>query len=347
MSALTFKQKTKIEETIAASDYESNLQKLVAQISRNCIDAENEATVVNIFDVSLFLFLRYHFKLEYYFQKEVAINTVRHVAKGKIDSKVGALVIEYKQPSRLRTTRDEERASSQLKNYLEGLYAAHEANYIGFITDGVRCKLIEMHFGKITEGAFGKLSTFHLDTIIKSIVLLDRVALTPENLIVDFCMPSENNLVKRLVQTLFGTLEHLQTERTNMLFNEWKELFKLAHDDTSKQQAILERSVSLEKVIGRKLRNKDEEYMVLYSLQTAYAIIIKIIAYKVISSAKFDDKFFAFNTYSESSDSHLMSVMQRMEDGAIFRDIGIGNLLEGDFFAWYCDMNQWNDEISQ
>ncbi len=69
MSALTFKQKTKIEETIAASDYESNLQKLVAQISRNCIDAENEATVVNIFDVSLFLFFARPFQTRVLFSK--------------------------------------------------------------------------------------------------------------------------------------------------------------------------------------------------------------------------------------------------------------------------------------
>ena len=39
--------------------------------------------------------------------------------------------------------------------------------------------------------------------------------------------------------------------------------------------------------------------------------------------------------------------MNSLEEGAIFRSLGIGNLLEGDFFSWYCSSNQWNNEIGK
>ncbi len=343
----SFEQKTRIEETLVDDDYISELSLLSKEITSHCIDAQNEATVVNVFDVQLFIFLRKHFGLDYYPSKEEGVDTVRHVAKGKIDSKIGALVIEYKQPSKLRTASDITKATEQLKDYLKGLYANHEADYIGFVTDGVNAKLVEMHFGKITEGSISPLQSFHLDQMIKSIVLLDKLALTPENLIDSFCKPFGNNVVKRMVAELYNKLQTTPTDRTLMLFQEWKELFKLAHDDSSKQQAIIERSEALAQAIGRNLKSNDEEYKALYSIQTAYAIIVKIIAYKVACNAKFDDKFFEFSSYSSIKSATLRSVMHRLEDGAVFREIGIGNLLEGDFFSWYCEEYQWDEDIAE
>jgi hypothetical protein len=63
-----------------------------------------------------------------------------------------------------------------------------------------------------------------------------------------------------------------------MLFNEWKELFKLAHDDFSKQKPIEERRQALSNILGKQIIDNETEYQVLYALQTAYAVIIKIIA---------------------------------------------------------------------
>ncbi len=39
----------------------------------------------------------------------------------------------------------------------------------------------------------------------------------------------------------------------------------------------------------------------------------------------------------------LFREMQKMESGDIFRVLGLKNLLEGDFFAWY--LSAWDDEI--
>ena len=38
--------------------------------------------------------------------------------------------------------------------------------------------------------------------------------------------------------------------------------------------------------------------------------------------------------------------VRELEDGEVFRQLGIINLLEGDFFSWYCDINQWTPDLA-
>lgn len=339
-------KKKQLELIVKSPEYKELLKEVSQDISNESKKAENEASIVSIFELELFSFIKENLGLKYYPEKEKAINTERHISKGRIDSKIGALVIEFKHTSKLIKTEHKKKASSQLIDYLKGLATKDNLDYYGIVTDGTQCKFITIENGIINEGAFEKLSSKHLDTIIKDIVLLDKVALTPENLVKDFC-DSENSLSKKLTLSLFNTLKNDATGRSLMLFNEWKELFRLAHDDNSKQKAIEERKQSLEEIIGSKLKSNDDEYLALYAIQTTYAIIVKIIAYKVISKIRFNKSLIDFNKLSESDFETLRHQMNSLEEGAIFRSLGIGNLLEGDFFAWYCSSNQWNNEIGE
>lgn len=306
--------------------------------------ADNESSIVSIFEIELFSLINEFFSLKYFPEKERQISTIRHVSKGRIDSKIGALIIEYKHHSKLKTENQRDVASSQLSNYLTSLNNEESTEYIGILTDGIQCKIITIEFGHIHEGAFEKISFRHLDRIIKSIILLEKVALTPKNLVKDFC-GSDQNISKDLSICLFKTLKTSATGRSIMLFNEWKELFRLAHDDNSKQKAIEERRKSLEEYINYNLRSNEDEYLALYAIQTTYAIIVKIIAFKVISKIRFNKSLNRFDTLSEADFNTLRYQMNSLEEGAIFRTLGIGNLLEGDFFAWYCSSNQWSDQI--
>jgi hypothetical protein len=333
-----------IEFVIQSAEYPTLLKEVRDDIFRESKKAENEASIVSIFELELFSFIKENLGLKYFPKKEIKINTVRHISEGRIDSKIGALIIEFKHTSKLKTEEHKAKASTQLIGYLNGLSQKHNLDYIGVVTDGTQCKIINIDNGIINEGGFEKLSPKHIDRIIKNIVLLEKVALTPENLVKDFC-ESETSLSKRLTLCLFETLKNNATDRSLMLFDEWKELFRLAHDDNSKQKAIEERKKSLEEITGSKLLDHNQEYQVLYALQTTYAIIVKIIAFKVISKIRFKKSLIDFNKLSESDFTSLMHEMNSLEEGTIFRDLGIGNLLEGDFFAWYCSSNQWTAEI--
>ncbi|MDR7208412.1 Eco57I restriction-modification methylase domain-containing protein [Flavobacterium piscis] len=334
------------EFIIKTDDYKAELSDLSNEISNASKKAENEASIVTIFELELFSFIKDVLGLKYYPEKEKSINTERHISKGRIDSKIGALVIEFKHTSKLKLIKDKEKASNQLKDYLLGLSTKHSNDYWGFITDGTQCKFVNIESGHFIESAYENINGQHLDKIIKSIVLLEKTALTPENLIKDFC-DDKDSLSKRLVLCLYSTLKNKPTGRSLMLFNEWKELFRLAHNDKSKQVAIEERRDSLAKVVSARLENNEEEYLALYALQTSYAIIVKIIAYKVISKIRFNKSLIDFNELSSANFDVLRLQMNSLEDGAIFRGLGIGNLLEGDFFAWYSTNEQWNNELGK
>lgn len=339
--------KKKIEFIINSKEYEDSLKEVCNDIIKGSSSADNEATVVSIFELELFSFIKETLQLKYYPEKEKSISTERHVSKGRIDSKIGALIIEFKQPSSFDSLKKKQKATSQLTDYLNGLYSSHKADYLGVVTDGSECQNLVMEDGEISYGAYDKLNSKHLDLIIRNIVLLDKVALTPVNLVKDFCEPAGESLSERLTIKLYETLKSNSTGKSKMLFMEWKELFRLAHDDKSKQKAIQERRESLEKVVGSKLNVQDDEYLALYALQTTYAIIVKIIAYKVTSKMRFNKSLIDFNSLSSADSESLRIQLSELEEGAIFRNLGIGNLLEGDFFSWYCSDEQWNTDISK
>jgi len=337
-------EKKKLEFLLDSKEYKETLKEVCLDIIKGSESADNEATVVSVFELEIFTLIKEVLGLKYYPEKEKSVSTERHVAKGRIDSKIGALVIEFKQPSSFNTLKKKQSATSQIIEYLEGLYAENETDYLGIVTDGVECQVVNMVLGKIFKGSYENLNYKHLDLLIRNIVLLDKVALTPENLVKDFCS-SHDSHAKKLILSLYATLKSNPTNKTIMLFQEWKELFRLAHDDKSKQKAIEERRASLETVVNEKITKQDEEYLALYAIQTTYAIIVKIIAYKVISKIRFNHSLIEFNVLAEADSESLRIQMNELEDGAIFRSLGIGNLLEGDFFSWYSTSEQWNSDI--
>ena len=113
-----------------------------------------------------------------------------------------------------------------------------------------------------------------------------------------------------------------------MLFTEWKELFNLSHDDISKQQAIIDRKQSLENLLDYTFVDRDDEYLAMFALQTAYAIIVKMIAYKVISQIRFNKSLINFTDLLEYDSEPLRIQFENLENGDIFRQYGMTNLLE-------------------
>ncbi|MFH1970883.1 MAG: hypothetical protein ABIJ05_00660 [Patescibacteria group bacterium] len=334
-----------LTEKLFSTDYHKKLATLALDIKRRSQTADNEASVVSSFELNLFSFINNELGLKYYPEKEKLVGTERHITQGRIDSKYGAFVIEFKHPSKLKTPSQKTKASQQIEEYLRGLNAKNPTDYLGLVTDGVLCRFIRNEGGKIYTEAWGQISPILLDRVIKTIVLLEQIALTSENLIRDFCEPLDDNLAKQLTIIFYNTLLKQLKPKTEMLFEEWQELFKLSHDDTSQQRDLQERRQSLADAVDIEIKTNREEYLALYSLQTTYAIIVKLIAFKVVSKIYFHKNTFEFGELAQAEKAVLQMKMQSIEDGEIFRTIGINNLLEGDYFSWYSSTQQWNKEI--
>ena len=347
-------KKSKMDEfikIIKSDEYKRELEQMATNIRNASVKAPNEATIESRFDCELFAFFKKHFEplgFEYNPTKEKALNTKRHISKGRADTAISTLVIEFKQPSTLANKNQKEKALKQIEDYLKAIHVEKDEEVMeGFVTDGTQGCFISYSKGEIVRESFLKLSDKDLDRIIQNIIALKLIAFNAENLVESFCNPPMNDGVAfKLVFVLFSLLKNNSKQKSKMLYTEWKELFNLSHDDISKQQAIIDRKRSLEDLLKYSLTDRDDEYLAMFALQTAYAIIIKMIAYKIISQIRFNQSLINFSDLIDYDTEALRVQFENLENGDIFRQYGMTNLLEGDFFSWYCSDKQWDDELA-
>lgn len=341
--------KKKINDMLCSDSYKNSLIELAKRVIAHSKCAPNEATIESNFDCELFSFFREHFgKFGFSYNpiKEASLKTRRHISKGRADTAIASLVVEFKQPSTLSNDSMKERAVKQISDYLASISENSDQSLEGFVTDGVIGCFITYFNSKFNVEHFYELDFYSLDRIVRNILELKMMALNARNLVEVFCGNNgQVGVAINLTRCLFSTLKNTITPKTQMLFNEWKELFKLAHDDTSQQQAIINRRQSLENVVQSTFLDNNEEYMALFALQTAYAIIVKSIAYKVLSICRRGTASIDFYDCAEMNSDQLCSRMETLENGEIFRKYNITNLLEGDFFSWYSSNFQWNNDI--
>ncbi len=237
--------------------YRKALDDLASNIREYSNIPSNESTIVTNFILKLFDAIKSIFGITIEPQTEVP---TRYISRGRIDSKIGAVVFEFKDKDELSSEKKKAAAIKQIKEYLESLSHEHPGSkYLGIVTNGVICSVLEYNNGAYNESPFSGLSKEHLDVIIRSIIQSQSAALTSDNLVRDFCSNDENSISTKLAIALFESYKSEGCERSEMLFSEWKQLFNLAHDDISKQSAIEERKKSLETVFSRKFLVQDEE----------------------------------------------------------------------------------------
>lgn len=333
-----------LKAVIQSDKFSPLLSEAVNDIKEQARSGNNEATVETAFDISLYGLLR-DIGIKIYPKKEEPVETIRHVSKGRMDSQIGAVVIEFKHRSNLDTEDDINDATQQLSDYLDGLEEGSDEYYLGVVTDGTRIKFITRESGNEIEGTLHELTEKDLLRLIKNTISLETKALSADNLIEEFLHPPNNNLANSLVKTLYNSLKESPSQKTHMLHSEWERLFKLGHDDKSLQTKIEERGEKLSEIVDEEQLDMEGQYKVLFSLQTSYAIIVKLISYRVLSDVVFDGTIQSFKSLANSESEPLRSFFSEFENGAIFREIGLDNLLEGDFFSWYCSKEQWNEGI--
>lgn len=332
-------------KTSSSSAFERDARTLVQKVQTAANSGSTEATIASTFEIALYEVIKRSFGLEIHPQKEKNTSN-RLVSQGRIDSSYGEFIIEFKKPQTFKTRLQQNKAARQLENYLLDFWETNTSDCLGFLTDGTQGQFIRVEQGEVHHEAISELNTSDIDRITRIIRSQDQVALTPANLLNDFCQPTGSALFERVARTFYAHLSQSKSQRTQLLFEEWKQLFRLAHDDSTKQDAIRKRRESLQQIILEPITGNEAEYRALFALQTSYALIVKLIAYKVVGDVYFERSVLKFADLVHAGNSEIRKVMSRMEDGAVFRSAGIANLLEGDFFSWYSDEHEWNDSFA-
>ena len=335
-----------LKAALKAPEFQTVLDDAAAEIRSFATDDASEATIEGVFERVLYAHLR-EIGLRFHPTKEADVETKRHITHGRMDSRLGSLVIEYKRPSRLGSSADTQQAIEQLTTYLIALSASSTTPLVGVLTNGKVLIEIRVCAGTIVgQSAAEVLGGSGLLRLTQHFIALALTALTPSNLIRDFCGPNTDGALFQTARILNNILLSPQP-KTMMLMAEWEEMFRLAHDDQSQQRRIEDRRQALASLFSIPVSDAEAEYRSLFAIHTAYAIVLKFIAYRTVSDIYLGETSHDYRSLARATDMSLRAFCSKLEDGEVFRALGIVNLLEGDFFSWYCDSAQWTPELAE
>jgi len=298
------------------------------------------------------------------FCTEAKIDTHLHteykLARGRADAVFNRLIIEYKRPGVLGDSLEHSGTQSavrQLKKYLTDLAKKerHElARLAGVVFDG--CYLV---FVRYRDGNFAvehplpatRESLERWLTWLASTA--SGIALTPENLTRDFGI--EQLRTQRILRALFDGLNAaLRRDAQNYpahpmvdnLFRQWQTFFSQSIDYSEAFGGRkLEPLQKWARKAGIDIKSADEAERLFFVMHTHFALLAKLLGYLAVSRL-LAPGFGASPLGSWLGDSNtLQQRLHDLESGGVFRQLGIVNLLEGDFFAWY--LYAWDDNIER
>jgi len=292
------------------------------------------------------------------FCKEVDLHPITHaefvLATGRADAVFNRLVIEYKAPGKLKKTPDAVTLSAiqQVKDYIEDL-AKEEHREIermaGVVFDGNFLIFVRSVGGKLENELPVEVNLESLQRFLTWLSgLSSGIALTSENLNRDFALEQlrTQNILRRLFQALDSALAK-EDGLVSKLFEQWRLFFSEAIDYS---EAFGGRKLEpLKKWVrkaGLEVKDSEEAERFFFVLHTYFALLVKLLAWMAIArhlGVKIGGPSF-FNLATTDSET-LRRSLEKMESGGIFRDYGILNLLEGDFFAWY--LYAWNEKMEE
>ena len=338
-----------------SGEYKSNIDELRTSIMRGCKQSNSESSTALIFEKELYYLIRSKTGISLNFRKEESVDNITHMfgdlkkrtsGKGRLDAILNNLIIEYKHNTKLKTAKQRKEAIQQVEDYLRAIKENDNFECNAILTDGLNICFFSFVNGKIHHSQLSQLSNDDIDRIIKALVTNEKKRFIPENILTDFAIiPNTDSISKSFTKTLYRMLVESPTEKTMMLYEEWKSLMHLSVEDNGKSGDIEKRRNDLEEIVEDIIDSTDAEYKALYALQTAYAIIVKLIACKVVDKLDYSEEANSFHDLSETTSNNLQSFFEKIEYGYAYQNNNINNFLEGDFFSWYSDKNQWNSDL--
>lgn len=329
-----------------SSDFKLEVGKQVRRLIRACSDANSESTVASRFENTLTNLLSWY-GLEYEpIREERVIERTIKLNKQKtkrLDSRFRNIITEYKKDL---SVEDLEECIEQLEGYILGISETEDIpleKFFGVLTDGRRILFVSYLKEESYKSILHPMTDVTMIELLKVYLSLERKELTPQRLVDDFSLEKNGSPTVKLVRSLYTELSN--EEHNEFKYDsDWEKLFRLGAHNENNMKAIKERKCALATILDVGEASLDET-KALFTLHTAYTIIVKLIAFRVVTDILMQEKRPLFEELSSLTSKDLRSRLLRLENGEIFKELGIRNLLEGDFFSWYLDENIWNDSL--
>ena len=264
------------------------------------------------------------------------------LAGGRIDSKYGGVVIEYKDPKGAgKITADPNTpVLAQLKKRFRDLQAEEHVGMeriLGVGCDGETIVFVRMRGTKIDMENPQPVTPHTVQRLLRALVSLGArgLSFTPENLAAHF--GSDSPSARQGVRLIYDVINDTDSPKAQTFFRQWQILFgEVCGYDIHGQSA--------------KVRQLATHYdapnahpaELLFAVHTYYALFMKMLAAETVASFSPLGTSTLKRLISAPTSAKLRDELQSLEQGGIWSHLGIRNFLEGDLFAWYLDA--WNED---
>ena len=254
-----------------------------------------------------------------------------------VDAVHGAVVIEYEPPNSFGGSEGAKlkHAQGQARDYtlsLAGQEGRELTSYVMLAWDGSH-----VSFGRFPqEGAepeWGRLVEFDESAAIRMLEHLnaDGIPLVHPMLLSVLAGP-ESDYGKVLLPAFYRAIRQAaarpKTTKTKLLYTEWRRIFGQAMGAQSERL----RSFLDAQSTSHGVDYREDVPAYLFALNTLIAIVAKLAAALSLPNASQD-----LRDESVSIEDRI----RLLESGELFRDAGVLNMLDSDFFSWYLDDTHW------
>ncbi|MCK4462624.1 MAG: N-6 DNA methylase, partial [candidate division Zixibacteria bacterium] len=271
------------------------------------------------------------------------------LAGGRIDSKYGGVVIEYKDPKGAGKITEDKNApgvKAVVKQIKKRFHDFQAEKHVGMERIfGVGCDgdtfVFVRHRGKTLEVEDPQPVTPHtVERLLRALVSLGAKghSFTPNNLCEHF--GGEGPIALDGIARIYEAISTTSSAKAQIFFQQWQILFgEVCGYDVHGQTA--------------KIKKLGEHYCIptakpaelLFSVHTYYGILIKLLAAEIVSSFSPLGTSTLKKLVSAPTSAKLRSELEALEQGGIWSQLGIRNFLEGDLFSWYLDA--WDERLDE
>lgn len=277
---------------------------------------------------------------------EIRVRNEYGLAGGRVDSRYGGVIVEYKDPHGAGRITESLNAPGtkavvkQITNRFGDLHREEKVELNRIF--GVGCDGDTMVFvrkrGREFEVTAHAVTPHVVERLLWALASVGAQGLsyTPEALAKAF--GSDSTLAQMGVRELYQVITTTKSAKAQTFFNQWKILFgEVCGYDVNG------RNTKIEKLAEHYGINDAAAAPLLFAVHTYYAIFMKFLAAEITSPMEGLGLSELKQAVSAPSSEALREQMVALEWGGLKRQRGITNFLEGDLFGWY--LAAWDDRV--
>jgi len=271
------------------------------------------------------------------------------LAGGRIDSKYGRVIIEYKDPKgsgKITLNKDapgNRAVVEQLTKRFHDLQVEEHVEterILGVGCDGDTFVFVKMPGRDAVVDEPQPVTAYSVMRLLRAIVSLGArgLSLTPKNLAERF--GSDGESARKGIRLIHDLIHETQNPKAQIFFRQWQILFGevCGYDIHGRNPKI----AKLAEHYG--VREADPAEL-LFAVHTYYALFIKLLAAEIVASFSPLGTSTLEQIASAATPEALRERLRTLEQGGIWSQLGIHNFLEGDLFSWYLDA--WDERSEQ